>query len=165
MRRVYSPQAQAERLKEAQQIEHISSLQRFAREILDSVDAVSYPADIHSWDDLEQTQNSLWRVFKRITSDARWPRLAAHLGDHVFDIYDMTKGLEPAKLKAAREKLGSIVYVRHSTDDVIGVIDEAYELISRSSLNLIAEEADTEEWERCGLERWCPWCPNPVSDK
>jgi hypothetical protein len=70
----------------------------------------------------------------------------------------MTKRLEPPELAKEREELGEIVVTIESTDEVIEIIDEVYELISGSNLNLITEEADTKKWERGGLKRWCPWC-------
>jgi hypothetical protein len=147
------PQKETEELKEAKQIEHTSIVQRLVREFLDSI---IYPADKESWDDLDKSRNSLWQAFKRITGDAHWPVLAAHLGDYEDAFWNMRERLEPPELAEAREKSEKIVITNYSMDDVIEIINEAYALISRSHLNLIVEKADVKEWEYGGLKRSCP---------
>ena len=148
------------REKEAKQIEHVSSLQELVREFLDSV---GDPADYDDLD-VEKARNSLWQAFRRITGDARWPMLAAHLADYADAFYNMTERLVPPEVAKARATPGKPVVTNYSTDDMIEIIDEAYAFISRSPLNLIAEMADTEEWECSGLKPWCQWCPIQMSE-
>ena len=109
------------------------------------------------------------------------------LGDFAVAFKDMTTKLEPLVLiepRKNRQELREItieptmimhkiddpvLLVSHkmsdkpesyliSKDELVDVIREAHALKSTSHLDIISEEADIEEWERCGLKRWCPWC-------
>jgi hypothetical protein len=173
-------------LQSAQQVRHISDLQKLAKEFLDSL---VYPADTEDWDDLHQTQYALWQAFKRLIGDARWPMLAAHLGDFADDFKNMAVKLEPMILieprknrAETRKKINEPTAIMHriddpvllgshkmpdkievyliSMDELVNVIREAHTLKSKSHLDIIVEEKDTQEWERHGLKQRCSWCSN-----
>lgn len=131
-----------------QQVEHIKGLQELARSVIESVP--EFP-DCNDLENLDSVRFTLWRAYKKLTGDAYWTSLKIHLGEGANELERMTIQLEPDLVPPWKKGLDAEPY----KEDVI----KAWNLITSSSLSLVADSADTREWEYYGLNPTCPWCP------
>ena len=147
---VGSDKEELERRLSREQTQHISELQRLARSAVD-FRLNNFP-DYSDFEKLALFHDSLWQFLVRLTGDAFWPSLAAHLGEQDRHWKDMAASTEPDFIPPWKKGLPVDPYIEH--------INEAWDLLCSSDFSLIAESADTREWEYYGLKQRCPWCPD-----
>ena len=94
---------------------------------------------------------SLSKLFRRLTGDVRWPDLAVHLNSDTRELEEISRDLDPF-ITTGLESIPESPHRR--------LIDKAWGLIPGIyvCLMIIAESADTREWEYYGLKRRCPGC-------
>ena len=127
-----------------EQAKHIRELQELARSARESAKQIPYPQDTVSLDPIYLL---FLELIYKLTHDALWPSLAAHLGTKAQEFEIMASELEGTPLK------------QRSLEHRRARVAKAKRLLLCSELFTVALYGETKEWEDQGLSQRCPWCP------
>ncbi len=143
-------QENEQQLIQQQQKEHIKMLQQMARSALDHLP--DFP-DLHEDHEVFDSFNhAVVEVYRRLTGDIYWKRMAEHLGDDGKEIEMMSSVLD--------DVLPGGSSVRPKLDEYKRNLEEAWFLIKIGGLKTISESNDTGKWEWEGLNQRCQNCPD-----
>ncbi|MFC1893749.1 hypothetical protein ACFLYR_06985 [Chloroflexota bacterium] len=165
--REQGPTIEEEKQLQWQQVEHISQIQELARTAIDTYSTVldRHPISQAKYGGVIQMSgmldvshsyaltmcNAFCDAFQQLVGAAMWPYFAEHLGSEAEEIKSLVEKFNSEYSSTIKEPR------RLSLGELSAINDEAYQLL-HGGLAVIAQSADTKEWERYGLKPICTLC-------